>query len=76
MAGVQFWNEIQDLPDELKQKAAGYRQVVSVFTNVIFDTTQMYANVIFRDMFAWLQMLLDVIGKPSRNAVRSPRPPG
>lgn len=61
MAGVQFWREIHELPERLTQKAAGFGQVVSVFTNVIFDTTQMYANVIFKDMFAWLDELLEVI---------------
>ncbi|MBI4731590.1 MAG: hypothetical protein HY781_05590 [Chloroflexi bacterium] len=61
MAGVKFWSEINSLPERLKQKTAGFGQVVSVFTNVIFDTTQMYANVIFKDMFAWLDEFLDVI---------------
>ncbi len=61
MAGVQFWHAIHDLPEGLVQKAAAYRQVASIFTNVIFDTTQMYANTIFEDMFAWLDTLLDVI---------------
>jgi hypothetical protein len=61
MAGVRFWNEINDLPERLKQKTAGYSQVVSIFTNVIFDTTQMYANVLFRDMFAWLDELLEIM---------------
>ena len=60
MAGVQFWNGIRSLPDKLVQKAAGFKQVVAVFTNVIFDTTQFHANVIFSDMFAWLDTLLDV----------------
>ncbi|MDP2995388.1 MAG: hypothetical protein Q8N46_09750 [Anaerolineales bacterium] len=61
MAGVKFWREIHDLPEGLVQKAAGFRQVASIFTNVIFDTTQMYANVIFKDMFDWLDTLLEVI---------------
>ncbi len=61
MAGVKFWREIHNLPEVLVEKAAGFRQVVSIFTNVVFDTTQIYANVIFADMFAWLDELLDVI---------------
>jgi hypothetical protein len=59
MAGIRFWNEMRNLPEELVQKAAGFRQVVAVFTNVIFDTTQLHANVIFLDMFAWLDALLE-----------------
>jgi hypothetical protein len=34
---------------------------VAVFTNVIFDTSQLHANVAFRDMFDWLDCLLDVM---------------
>jgi hypothetical protein len=58
MAGVQFWHVINALPEKLVKKSAGFKQVVSIFTNVIFDTTQMYANTIFKDMFAWLDELL------------------
>jgi hypothetical protein len=60
MAGIQFWSEMHSLPEELVQKAAGFNQVAAVFTNVIFDTTQFQANLIFTDMFAWLETLLDV----------------
>ncbi len=48
------------LPEELVQKAAGFKQVTSVFTNVIFDTAQLHANTVFPDMFAWLDALLEV----------------
>jgi hypothetical protein len=61
MAGIQFWNEIRGLPDQLVQKAARFNQVVAVFTNVIFDTTQLHANVIFTDMFAWLDTLFEIV---------------
>jgi hypothetical protein len=60
MAGIQFWSGMRSLPDDLVKKAAGFKQVVGVFTNVIFDTTQLHANVIFTDMFAWLDALLEV----------------
>ncbi len=60
MAGIQFWSEMRGLPDELVKKAARFKQVVPVFTNVVFDTTQLHANVIFTDMFAWLDTLLNV----------------
>jgi hypothetical protein len=60
MAGIKFWNEMHALPEQLVQKAAMFRQVAAVFTNVIFDTTQIHANTIFADMFAWLDTLLDV----------------
>ena len=60
MAGIQFWNEMHGLPEDLVQKAARFKQVAAVFTNVIFDTTQIHANTIFADMFAWLDVLLEV----------------
>ncbi len=60
MAGIQFWNEMRGLPGKLVQKAAGFKQVATVFTNVIFDTTQLHANVLFADMFVWLDTLLEV----------------
>ncbi len=60
MAGIRFWPEIQSLDTELLDKMAGFRQVVSVFTNVIFDTSQTHANVLFNDMFEWLDAVLDI----------------
>jgi len=60
MAGIQFWSEMRSLPPELAQKAAGFKQVAAIFTNVIFDTTQIHANTVFLDMFAWLDTLLVV----------------
>jgi len=61
MAGVKFWHEIHELSDLLKTKIRSHRQTVAVFTNVIFDTSQLHANVAFRDMFDWLDTLLEVI---------------
>ncbi len=43
------------------QKAARFKQIVPVFTNVIFDTSQPHANTVFEDMFDWLDMTLEVI---------------
>jgi hypothetical protein len=61
MAGVKFWHEIHKLSDLLKAKIASHQQTVAVFTNVIFDTSQLHANMAFRDMFDWLDTLLEVI---------------
>lgn len=60
MAGVQFWPEMSQLSPEFLAKAREFRQVVPVFTNVIFDTSQVHANLIFEHMFAWLDNLLEV----------------
>lgn len=58
MAGVKFWPEMSGLSPEFQQKAAGFKQMVPFFTNVIFDTSQPHANVVFEDMFTWLDSLL------------------
>jgi UDP-N-acetylglucosamine 2-epimerase len=57
MAGIDFWPDMQSVPDLLAQKMASFEKTVVVFTNVIFDTSQIHANAIFKDMFAWLEGL-------------------
>ena len=42
------------------QRMAGFQQVVPVFTNVIFDTSQPHSNVVFPHMFAWLDLVLEL----------------
>lgn len=54
MAGIKFWPKIETLDASLKAKTAAYQKIIPVFTNVIFDTSQVHANSIFPDMFAWL----------------------
>lgn len=61
MAGVRFWPQIVDLPEEVEVAIQAYKQTVVVFTNVIFDTSQVHANTYFEDMFAWLSYLEGVI---------------
>ena len=61
MAGIKFWADMKGLDESFLQKAADFRQIVPVFTNVIFDTSQPHANTVFEDMFDWLDMALDVI---------------
>jgi hypothetical protein len=61
MAGIKFWSDMQGLDPSFLQKAAKFKQIVPVFTNVIFDTSQPHANTVFEDMFDWLDMVLEVI---------------
>ncbi len=61
MAGIKFWADMKGLDESFLQKAAGFKQIVPVFTNVIFDTSQPHANTVFEDMFDWLDMILEVI---------------
>jgi len=66
MAGIRFWPEMRALSETLKAKLESYDQSVAVFTNVIFDTSQVHANVIFDDMFAWLEQVVHFAGKHPR----------
>lgn len=61
MAGFQFWPEMKDLDENLREKIESFRQLVPIFTNVIFDTSQVHANVLFEHMFAWMDQLLEII---------------
>jgi hypothetical protein len=61
MAGVKFWVGMKGLDESFLKKAADFNQIVLVFTNVIFDTSQPHANTVFEDMFDWLDMTLAVI---------------
>jgi capsular polysaccharide biosynthesis protein len=65
MAGIKFWADMKGLDASFLQKAAGFKQIVPIFTNVIFDTSQPHANTIFEDMFGWLDMALEVIRSDS-----------
>ena len=61
MAGVQFWPEMSQLSPEFLEFARRFKQMVPIFTNVIFDTSQPHANVIFEDMFTWLDEILKIV---------------
>ncbi len=63
MAGIDFWPEMQPLPKSLEARLAGFRQMVAVFTNVVFDTSQEHANALFRTMFEWLEDLRTAIAR-------------
>ncbi|NJN43912.1 MAG: hypothetical protein HC806_03725 [Anaerolineae bacterium] len=61
MAGIQFWPKMQPLDANLLEKIQTHRQLVPIFTNVIFDTSQIHANAIFEHMFAWLDQIAEII---------------
>jgi len=61
MAGIQFWPEMRSLDDEIIKKIEDYKQVIPIFTNVVFDTSQAFANTIFSSMFDWLDTLSGII---------------
>jgi UDP-N-acetylglucosamine 2-epimerase len=45
---------MKNLDQDLLEKINRFDQVVPVFTNVVFDTSQPHANTVFPQMFAWL----------------------
>jgi hypothetical protein len=61
MAGIKFWPEIKQMDDEFIKKTTNFEQVVPVFTNVIFDTSQIHSNTVFSSMFSWLDLVLELI---------------
>ncbi|MEW5870899.1 MAG: hypothetical protein AB1894_16620 [Chloroflexota bacterium] len=70
MAGIRFWPEMRGLDEAFLQKAGQFRpelpseavpQIVPIFTNVVYDTSQVHANQVFPHMFAWLETVLQVI---------------
>ena len=61
MAGIRFWPEMSGLDESFLQRADEFKQVVPVFTNVVYDTSQVHANVVFPHMFVWLDLILEII---------------
>ena len=61
MAGIRFWPEMRSLSNEFLERAKKYEQIVPIFTNVIFETSQIHSNVVFEHMFAWLELVLGII---------------
>ena len=63
MAGIKFWSAMDQLPPDFLSFAEGFEGLVPVFTNVIFDTSQVHANSIFPQMFAWLDLVRETAEK-------------
>jgi UDP-N-acetylglucosamine 2-epimerase len=61
MAGIRFWPSIGELPERVRSQLERFNRMVVVFTNVIFDTSQIHANVLFDDMFDWLDAMVPLI---------------
>jgi hypothetical protein len=66
-AGIQFWPEMKSLDDQFWKKAGNHQSIVPVFTNVVFDTSQSHANVVFDHMFQWLDVVLEAIKSHPEN---------
>jgi hypothetical protein len=62
-AGVRFWSEIKQFSADLTEKINRFSNIVPIFTNVIFDTSQSHANTLFEHMFCWLELVIDEVKK-------------
>lgn len=60
MAGIRFWPQMAGLGDDFLRRAACFRQIVPVFTNVVNDTSQVHACTVFAHMYDWLEHLVPV----------------
>jgi len=58
LAGRKQWKGIQNLPLDLQAKTRKYSQIVPVFSNTVWDTSQAYADRFFSNMFEWLDKTL------------------
>ncbi len=65
MAGIKFWSSMNQLPDEFLKYTDQFDNLVPVFTNVIFDTSQAHANTLFPSMFEWLDLVLETAARHS-----------
>ncbi len=61
MAGIHFWPEMQGLDAAFLERISNFKALVPIFTNVIYDTSQIHANQVFPHMFAWLDTVLETI---------------
>jgi len=61
MAGIRFWSQMKGMDEAFLKRASAFKQIVPVFTNVIFDTSQPHSNVVFPHMFAWLDLVLEIV---------------
>lgn len=61
MAGIKFWPSMKELSPSFLEFSSKFKQIVPVFTNVIFDTSQSHANVLFTHMYDWLDCVLEII---------------
>jgi hypothetical protein len=59
IAGRYQWQEIEGLSAELMERVRSHRQVITIFTNTVWDTSQAYADRFFDDMFDWLDATLE-----------------
>jgi hypothetical protein len=63
MAGIRFWPSMKGLDNDFLRKVKKFKHIVPIFTNVVFDTSQGHANILFTDMYEWLDTIHQLIKK-------------
>ena len=58
MGFTKFWKNIEKL-GPLEDKIKSYKKVVTLFTNSVYDTSTVFSNSAFEDLFKWLESSLD-----------------
>lgn len=62
MGFTKFWKKLEGL-GELESKFKQYRQVVTLFTNSVYDTSTVFSNLAYEDLFQWLEHTLEEFRK-------------
>jgi hypothetical protein len=60
MGGVRFWKEMLDWEGALGRSAGDFQQILPIFTNTVYDTSQCAANTAFESMLDWLEQTLSL----------------
>lgn len=60
MTGAKFWKKIANPNSELINKITTHKQTVTIFTNVVFDTSQVIVHREFTSLFDWLGSTLEM----------------
>ena len=55
---TDYWQNIKPLDDNLLEKINNYKNVISIFLNVPFDTSQVNSSNVFLDMYDWINELI------------------
>jgi hypothetical protein len=58
MGSVRFWSNMTGIDEAFIDEMKRFENVITVFTNVAFDTSNLHANSVFESMFLWLESLM------------------
>ena len=56
-AGTNFWSEITELNDDYLSFFSNFENIITIFLNVPFDTSQKSSNKLFKNIYDWVDFL-------------------